>query len=78
MVAAEQDVFLELRVLDLFELKKHILADCFNCVLFLSWVAPLLCQENFTEGAFAEHGFLLEILKTRLLLITRSYHDRLT
>ena len=80
MIAAEQDVFLETRVLHLLEVKKHVLSNGLNRILLARPIVTQLRKEHLSKGAFAKKRLFLKVFKLAILvlLISESYHDGLT
>ena len=77
MIAAEEDVLLQLGVLDLFEVEQHVFADRLDGPLLARRVTLDLGEEHLTEGALSEQGLLLEILIAHVCLCAAGDHLRL-
>jgi hypothetical protein len=76
MLAAEQNVFLQLRVLHLVVLNQHVFPDRLDGVLLLVKLA--LRKENFAKRASAQKRNQLEVLVLYLGVLAEADEDRYT
>ena len=77
MIAAEEDVLLQLSVLNLFKVKENILAYGLDCPLLSRVVTVQFSEENLTEGALSQQSLFLEVLISHICLSAACYHLRL-